>query len=238
MSSKILDYGLVILFLMLSVKYGSLFPCTNPSNAESQSPTTTSQPSNDSNQSLSECNNTESEQEAFHEINGCQCRWKDDSESCTSLGVAIYDLYVRIEVDADIPYQFFTLKDLFYSAILEWRGGLNGDLQPPPIDSDFNSGNELKIAHKRCIRLAGQYNFTTSDTENCRWIYNCTQRQNQFPSFYLEAELSNSSTAGSCAPVITRNRRFMRTACASNSSLPHWLDCDCGGVVVGYKHSS
>lgn len=239
MSSKIIDHGLVILFLMLSVKYGSLFPCTNPSNTESQSTTTTtSQPSNDSNQSLSECNNTESSEEAFRIIDDCQCRLKDDRKSCTSLKEAIYDLYERIDIEEDIPYQFFTLKDLFYSEILEWRDSLNGDLQPPPINADFNSGREQSIARTRCTNLAGRYNLTTSDTENCKWSYNCTQRQNQFPSFYLEAELSSTSIAGSCAPVVTRNRRFVRTICASNNTAPHWLDCDCGGVVVGYKHSS
>lgn len=240
MPSKIIDFGLCILFLMLSVKYSYLLPCANRTNAEIQSTATATQPSNDSTQSLSECNNTETRnnQEPFHEFDGCQCRWKDDSQSCASLEEAIYDMYDRLDIDEDTPYQFFSLKDLLYSSILRGREGLNGDLQPPPINSDFDSEMEKEIARNRCDSLAGRFNFTKSDTESCKWTFNCTQHQNKFPSFYLVAELNSTLSSGSCAPVTTKNRRFLRTVCNSDNTLPHWLDCDCGQLVVGYKHSS
>lgn len=229
MPIKIIDFSLVILFLILSVKYSSLLPCSNRTNAESQS-------TNDSNQSLSD-NGTTTNQEAFRKIEGCQCRWRDDSESCTSLEEAIYDMYERIDPDEDTPYQFFSLKDLLYSSILAGRESLDGGLQPPPIEADFNSESEMQISRDHCSLLAGRYNFTTRDTESCRWSFNCMQHQNEFPSFYLEAKLDSSSDAGSCAPVTTRNRRFLRTTCQNNATLPHWLDCDCGSLVIGYKYS-
>lgn len=227
MSSRIIDFGLIILFLMLSVRFSALFPCTSPSTVDSQ-PTTTSQPINES-----LCNNTDTSEGAIREIGGCNCTW-NDSENCTSLPQAIYDLYDSIDVNADIPYQFFTLKDLFYSAIL--AGGEDLRLNPPPIDANFSSRRYLLGASIECNRLKGRYNFPTSDTEDCKWDYNCTQKLNQFPSFYLVAELSTPNT-GSCTPIVIRNKRFVRTTCVGSNSTPHWLSCDCGEVVVGFKHS-
>ena len=216
---------------MLSMKYSSLLPCGN---RESQS-ATNSQPSNDTNQSLSECNNTESNQQAFRGVDGCSCMWKDDSENCTSLEEAISNLYTSIDVDADTPYQFFTLKDLYYSAILKRIG--NGDPELEALNATAQNQRDRTAAELRCRNLEGRYNFSKRDTDMCTWHYNCTQRPAQFPSFYLEASLDSTSSNETCAPLVTSNIRFVRTVCGSNNRLPHWLQCDCGSTVVGYRRS-
>ena len=161
----------------------------------------------------------------------------DDSESCKTLEEAIYDLYARIDVDADMPYQFFTLKDLIYSGILMGRDDLGVD--PRPLSDFTGSTRQLGDGQSRCDLLADNYKFTTRDTDNCTWSYECAQRQAQFPSFYLEAKLDSTSSTNSCTPVQqVKNRRFVRTTCQYDNTIPHWLECDCSRAVVGYRHAA
>lgn len=227
MSSTMINYGLSILFLvLLSAKFSSLIPIPLlPSQSNHTIQCT------ESNQSLPESNIT---QEDFSLTSSCQCQQRNDSQSCTSLVDAISDLYARADPDKDVPYHFFSLKDLFYSAIL---GGLGGNLEPPPLNSDLTEQPEKDLTTRRCSNLKGRYNLPTSDTENCKWIYECTQNQHQFPSFHVDAKLSNCSSTSNCAAITMKDRRFVRTTCASNNTLPHWQECDCGTVVVGFKHT-
>jgi hypothetical protein len=143
-------------------------------------------------------------------------------------------MYDRIDIDGDIPHQFFTLKDLLYSGILMGREGLQSDLRPLSTRPGRVTVAESEVGVQRCNLLEGNYHFTTQDTENCRWSYNCMQHQDQFPSFYLNANLETST--GNCTQVVAKNKRFVRTTCQSDSSLPHWLECECQDIVVGYKY--
>lgn len=166
------------------------------------------------------------------EIDDCTCFVKE-TESCTSLQEAIFAIYSEASVEHDTPYSFFTLKDLYYSEILDSRD--IGILEPPPLHGiDFSSESELRLTRERCEDLLGRYNLPTKDTKDCRWSYRCTQNQLHFPSFHIEAVLDAEST-GVCSRVFMDNWRLYRTKCKMNENLPHWLQCDCGRTVTGYK---
>lgn len=166
------------------------------------------------------------------EVDDCTCLVRE-TDSCTSLQDAIFTMYSELSSDQDTPYSFFTLKDLYYSEILEHRGA--GSLLPPPLHGiDFSSQRELRLTQKRCSDLVNRYNLPTKDTERCRWDYECTQNQLHFPSFHVEAVLDAGST-GICTKVSMENRRFYRTKCRLDENLPHWLQCNCGSIAIGYK---
>ncbi len=174
-------------------------------------------------------------QAPFIEVDGCVCR-RDNPANCTTLQEAIDHHYDRIDFNADTPYNFFTLKDLFYAGILDH--GPNGDLQPPPIWVDFGATRELELTRRRCSRLAGHYISAGKDTEQCTWTNHCRQMQQQFPSFYIEAVLDHEPTNGICSPQKIRNKRFVSSICEHDSSVRDWMDCDCGEVVVGFKYEA
>ncbi len=166
------------------------------------------------------------------EVEDCTCLVRE-TDSCTSLKDAIFTMYSELSSDQDTPYSFFTLKDLYYSEILDHRNV--GSLLPPPLHGiDFLSQRELILTQNRCLDLTSRYNLPTKDTERCRWDYKCTQNQLHFPSFHIEAVLDTEST-GVCTKVAMENRRFYRTRCRLNENLPHWLQCNCGSIAIGYK---
>ena len=131
------------------------------------------------------------------------------------------------------PFNFFTLKDLYYAGILDF-GPNAGDLQPPPVGVDFGVPIEL-IAQSRCDHLADNFISAGKDTE-CTWTYQCRQNQRQFPSFYMEAVLDDEPTNGMCSPQKIANLRFVSSVCEHDSSVRDWMECNCGVVVVGFKY--
>lgn len=216
-SNKILSYSLTILLLAMSVNYSLLNPIT-----------TTQPPSNATpSQSIADqATTTQPPPPESRNISGCNCEWRDDSESCVSLEEAIFQHFDSMLIDQDTPYPFFTLQDLFYSAIFN----TTGVLRPDPLET---SPRDLIEARRRCQRLVRKYNAVKS-SGSCQWSYNCTQRQDQFPSFYVEAEFVSGTSE--CMAVTMKNQRFVKTPCsASNGTQPHWLVCKCGEVITSYK---
>ena len=204
---------------------------------QSQPPANSNETTNGtSTQSMTETNTTEptvaNYSNSILEIDDCTC-FVRESSTCTSLEEAIFTTYSELRLDHDTPYNFFTLKDLYYSEILDSRNV--GALLPPPMTGiDFSSEAELSLTRERCSDLMNRYNLPTRDTEGCRWNYRCVQNQLHFPSFHVEAILDSEST-GICSSISMENRRFVRTLCRLNEDLPHWLRCDCGSIVIGYK---
>lgn len=239
MSTKIILYAQLI--LLSSVHFCALMPIQSlqKRDADSTTQSTTTEntmTTNQADETAQDSTTTEAPQAlgAFQMINNCQCRREDDSQSCQSLENAISDFYRMEDKDYDTPYYFFSLKELFYAALLDGRN--NFDLLPTPLHGvDFNTENEENRGIENCEYHMRNYNFITSDTSGCKWEYRCTQNRLQFPSFTVEAVLSNSME--NCTPVTMTNKKFLRTSCSHNPSLPHWLDCDCGNTVVGYKNS-
>lgn len=243
MSTKFIFYGLLIL---LSVHFSVLMPIQSlhkrdadtTTDATTQSMTTdnTTTETNQTEETAQETDEAPQEIGAFQTIDDCECRRKDDSESCQSLESAIYKFYFREDNNYDTPYQFFSLKELFFAALLD--GEDNSNLQPTPLQGvDFNAGAEEDRGRTNCWFHRKNYNFITTDTSSCKWDYECTQNRLQFPSFTMEAVLSNDSSTEICSPVTMTNKKFLRTSCQHDSSLPHWLECNCGNTVVGYQNN-
>lgn len=213
MTSKIiLQCGQAILFIMLLVKCSLSLPISRPtrSNADNEDVTV---------------------------MDGCRCVRKTTT-TCTSLEEALYNLYSTLDSDADTPYHFFTLRDLFYSEILDGKDSER--LQAPPLSASgtyFNSEGQSELRENRCADLLERVKLPRKDTDECTWSYNCTQNQLMFPSFSVEAVITNSNNYdnGICSKVTTENRRFLRTQCTSDPTLPHWIECECNNIVVGYK---
>ena len=218
-SNKILNYGLTILLLAMSVKYSLLFPISTtepPSNASSLSQSTTMQPPP-----------PEYEEGAIRNISGCLCQWKSDSDSCVSLEEAVFANLNRLERDQDIHYPFFTLQDLFYSAIFNGSGTR---LRPDPL---VITGRDRRLGEERCLSLERKYNAVKS-SGGCQWDYSCTQKLDQFPSFSIRADLEVGGSE--CEAVKMSNTRFVKIPCsASNNTLPHWLACECEDIITSYK---
>lgn len=150
---------------------------------------------------------------------------------------AINDHYDRINIDADRPYNFFTIKDLFYAGLLDF-GPNPGDLQPPSIFANFETQVEVQREERRCRFLSENYVMAGKDTEECTWTMQCRQMQRQFPSFYMEAVLDQEPTDGTCSPQKINNDRFVSSVCEHDSSVRDWMDCRCEEVVVGYKYEA
>ena len=158
----------------------------------------------------------------------CTC-WQSPS-NCTTLEDAIQSMYDRIDEDGDEPYSFFTLKDLYYSGLLS----TSSDLAPPPLDVDFTDPHEVALEERRCRYLLKNFPRTHSD-ERCSWTVQCEQKQDRFPSFYVEAVLDEGLSVAECKPLNIYNKRFVRTVCEQDSSKPHWQECDCGELTIGFK---
>ena len=167
------------------------------------------------------------------DIEDCRCIVRE-TDSCTSLKDAIFTMFSILGLDEGTPYGFFTLKDLYYSEILDYRN--NYVLMPPPFNEGFDatSGGELQLTEYRCMDLMARYYFPTKDTGECRWNYRCTQNQYHFPSFHVEAVLDENASFR-CSRITMENRRFIRTQCRLNENLPHWLECYCGRITTGFE---
>ena len=253
MSTKALQYGLVIL---LSVHFCALMPIQSlqrrntdtstmattqspssttlsPESATSISTSTTSTEASTTSTAETDQADETAQAGPFQPANGCECRRKDDSQSCQSLENAIYEFYYR-EDKYDIPYHFFSLKELFYAALFDGKNNI--DLLPTPLQGvDFDTDYERGITTSNCWYHMNNYKPIATNTSSCRWVYECTQNRLQFPSFTVEAVLTNDSSTESCSPVTMKNKRFQRTSCSHDPSLPHWLECDCEDLVVGYQ---
>ena len=169
------------------------------------------------------------------EIGDCICLIRETSV-CTSLGDAIFTTFSELSMDQDSPYSFFTLRDLYYSEILDNQGV--GTLQPPPLKGvDYTSESEVELTQHRCMDLMARYDFPTKDSEGCKWNYECTQNQLHFPSFSIEAKLEEGSPR-MCTAISMENKRFIRTQCRLNEDLPHWLECSCERLVTGFELES
>ena len=137
--------------------------------------------------------------------------------------------------DEDSPYSFFTLNDLYYSGILDHRN--DSFLAPLPNGTDFTTGAAVDLAEDNCRDLKRRFNIPTKEStmdRDCAWSYKCTQNHLHFPSFHLEAVLNKDYNDEICERVTIFNKRFVRTPCEHDSSLSHWLKCDCGTTVVAY----
>ena len=218
---------------------------TQPSSdAATQSSTTTSQSATSTQSSTTQSLPRMLRETASVVPDGCTCRHTGPS-NCTSLKEAIYNLYREIDLDSDKPYYVFTLKDLYYSGLLDGEeigNELPDDLQSPPLNkTDFSTPFERDIADMRCERLTDMLEFPTRDASGyCSWSYRCTQNQLQFPSFQVEAVLDGEQPyEGECSPLSMENKRFVKTICEQeDASLPakaDWLECDCRDVTVAYR---
>ena len=67
--------------------------------------------------------------DATFKIDGCTCI-NTSRSNCTSLKEAIFNVHSQLQSDQDSPYNFFTLRDLYYSGLLDHRGVYS--LEPPP----------------------------------------------------------------------------------------------------------
>ncbi len=238
-SSKVVQFGLAIQIIMLLINSSLLMPITSPisNSTDNVNATTVHQSTAESSLTTTESSSSAiaSQESAPIEMNNCTCT-RISTSSCTSLQDAIFTVINQLR-DIDTPYQFFTLRDLFYSAILDDRQ--RGYLQGPPLDGtvDLNSERERQLTQRRCNDLMARYNLPTKDTDSCTWSYTCTQNQLQFPSFHIEAVLDESSP-GVCNKVKTfESRRFLKTQCQQDASRVDWLDCHCKRTVIGFKRA-
>lgn len=135
-----------------------------------------------------------------------------------------------MDQDSDTPYNLFSLKDLFYSGLLDYQG-INY-LEPLPLDVSVDLPIEQQRAKRECELLLANFNNAGS-SGTCSWTYNCTQRSDMFPSFYVEAVLTEESE-GLCQPNRISKKRFARTTCEQDPEQPHWLECDCD-YIVGFE---
>ena len=166
----------------------------------------------------------------------CSCVIRNP-DSCTSLQDIIFEVYSQLSLDQDTPYHFFTIKDLYYSALLNSSGV--GLLQGPPLEGvDFDSGHERDLTKDHCDNLMARFPLPTKDTNECSWSYSCSQNQLHFPSFHIKAVLDEGSRAHRCDPVrMAENRRFLRTQCRHDASKANWLECSCEHAVVGFEYN-
>ena len=167
------------------------------------------------------------------EIGGCTCT-NTNTDECTSLEQAIFNSQSMLDLEDDSPYNFFTLRDLYYSGLLDHRN--TSSLEPSRNGTDFNSTTESNDAEDRCDHLKHRFIFLErTNDRRCAWKYECTQNQHLFPSFHFKAVLENEGNEQICEKVIVDNvKRFVRTDCVHDKTLPHWLECKCENTVVAY----
>lgn len=234
-TSRIIQLCLTIHVILLLVNSSYSLPA--PPLTAAISPSTNSESSTSTTQSTTTENVRSSGCTVLptNDNDSCSCTQLNPG-SCTSLPDAIFTVFRR-ERHVDTPYHFFTLKDLFYSFLLDSRD--HGPLQGLPLDGSIDPGttSEQELTQRRCNDLITRYDLPTKDTNGCSWTYTCTQNQLHFPSFHVEAVLDSGST-GECASVRTVNDlRFKRTSCQQDPCRADWLECNCGTKVVGFRAS-
>ena len=202
-------------------------PTISPDNESNSSNVTTAQ------STLEDCTEEPSDSGAsIVTMDGCQCTVRNTS-CCTSLEDAIFRVFSTMRTFEDVPYPFFTMRDLYYSELLDNRGV--GALSPPPKGVDFDSPGEQDVVARRCGDLLDRYKMPTRDTQHCEWSYRCDQDQQLFPSFKVWAHLQDST--GNCVPVMGPDqKRFRRVPCQQDESKANWLECSCPGNVMGFRH--
>ena len=223
-SRAIIQFGLAAQIILLLIGSSLLMPTPQPTispstNVESSSSTT-----------QSECGAIPQNPRG-----NCNCRQVNPG-SCTSLQDALFAEYSQ-EGHIDTPYHFFSLKDLYYSLLLDSRGRV--PLEGIPLNGSINPESEIErtLTALRCDELIERYNLPTKDTDRCTWTYVCTQNLLHFPSFHVEAQLDPSST-GVCNSVTTHvSKSFFRTQCQHDRCRADWLQCTCESPVIGFRAS-
>ncbi len=222
--SRIQCVQISLLFVLLLAKYSILMPIHSNHNLTE----------NDSNNSsiLQQSNNKTDRSDAVllrrsADRSSCSCK-NDQNTTCLSLREALYEELRTQDIGDEIPYHFFSLKDLLYFDLID-------------IDNDTNTLSLLKVDQKsesgmrdiadRCDSLLN--NYSPEEEGGCRWTYECEQNLDQFPSFRLKAVLEEGTE---CKEKRAIDKRFVRTECNTDATASHWKYCTCEEpTVIGYE---
>ena len=163
---------------------------------------------------------------------------RSSNDSCISLQEALvhhYDTETGQRLSSDTPYHVFSVFDLFYSGLVQGESG------PPATSMDLvlESVEVVDSARRKCEALLRKLRLPKKDTDSCYWDYTCKYNPHYFPSFTVEARLSDTlSDLNACEAVHVRSLKFVRTECLSDPDKSHWCPCNAGYITTGYEYHS